>query len=136
MKDIRHHLEPVKASAADAMPVQIFVFLAVAVLYVANRFFLKGLLSGTPLGPFFIGYFNDLLAPSALLSLANIVFALRGFQTTKPLFVILATALAGVCWEFLAPAFNPASVTDPLDLLVYFAGAFLYLALLGLLSRR
>ena len=127
MHDFRQHIWPVKAESGRAISFQAGVLLVVATLYAVNQLLLKGLSADTPLAPFFGGYFDDLLAPAALLALSNIVFALRGFQATKPLYVMLVTLAAAILWEYLAPLLNPASTTDILDVAAYLAGGCAYL---------
>lgn len=131
MIDSRALFEPIGADSMKTAFRQSCILGCVAVLYIANRLVIRECTSHTLLGPFFNGYFNDLLAPSALLALSNIIFSLRGFWVAKPLPVLAITAFAGMCWEYLAPMINPASVTDPLDLVVYFAGGFAYIAVVG-----
>ncbi len=108
--------------------VQLAVLLGVVALYALNAAVLEPRTGGTLAGRFFSGYFADLLAPAALLSASNLVFAFFGFGTSGYLPVALITIVAGVCWEFAAPLVNPASVTDPLDLAAYLLGSLGYWA--------
>ena len=135
MHDFRRHICSAKAETASALSLQAGILLVVAALYAVNKLLLKGLSTDTPLAPFFNGHFNDFLAPAALLALSNIIFAFRGFQATKPLYVMFVTFIAAILWEYLAPLIDPASTTDILDLVAYLAGGLAYILVNKLAER-
>ena len=68
----------------------------------------------------------DLMAPIALFSASNIVFAIAGFQLRKLLPILLFCIIAAFVWEFIAPVVVPWSVTDPYDIIAYLAGGIIY----------
>jgi hypothetical protein len=93
--------------------------------YLLNQFALK------PSGhPFFVGYFNDVLAGGLLMALSN---AMAG--ETNPIAqwigsiwgTIMILAFASFSWEVLAPLLLADSQSDPLDIVAYYAGGFLFI---------
>lgn len=87
---------------------------------------------------FLKGYFNDFLAPIALLAFANILGRLFGHPkiADHPCFVVVSVGFASVWWEFVTPMYKNASVSDIGDCLAYAAGACMFLAIMTTLRSR
>ena len=85
---------------------------------------------------FFAGYFNDLLAGTLILAIVNLLLVpARLPPLDRPLPATAFILLCGCFWEFVTPLYRPESVCDPLDLLAYLAGAWVYLGLCALWRR-
>lgn len=74
---------------------------------------------------------NDLLGGCAFLAYTNILIdAIKPeVRFTRLKACLIFIFLCGLFWELAAPLFVEGSVGDPLDLLAYFIGAFVYWAL-------
>lgn len=98
----------------------------VVALYLVNRFIFRADPAlAFPLTTISV-YLPDLMAPIALFSASNIVFALAGFQLRKLLPMMVFCLFACFVWEFIAPMLIPWSVPDPIDIVLYFVGTLLY----------
>jgi len=105
-------------------------FLAVASLaYGANRWI--------GAGGFFRNHFDDLLAGFMLLSWSNLI-ALNSRSERAVSSVGGAIAIiifASIVWELVIPRVLSNRTADAVDVLAYFAGAFIYIAALKFVRR-
>ena len=110
-------------------PLNIILILVAAALYLINNLFLKKNLPGTAAW-FFTGYFTDLICPLIFFAYANMLLLTTGREIRRLRSLLAAAAGAGFVWEFAAPLWKDGSVTDPADMLCYFAGSTVYWFLL------
>ena len=75
-------------------------------------------------------HFNDFICPLWFLSIANFLFILIGHELTTSTPLLGIGLSAGLIWEYAAPFLNPASVSDPIDMICYLLGTYLYYFLL------
>lgn len=116
-------------------PLNIILIFIGAMLYLINNLFLKENLPRT-ISWFFTGYFNDLICPLIFFSYANMLLLTTGRELQRLFFLLAAAAGAGFVWEFAAPLWKDGSVTDPADMLCYFAGSIVYWFLLQCCLRK
>lgn len=79
---------------------------------------------------FFQSHLNDVTAGGAL-SAFSIMLIRQRFQPSfawVAAFTLIIVSAAGCYWEWVTPLYRATSVSDPLDIAAYFAGACLYLA--------
>ncbi len=114
-----------RISKRDIVVRQAIILCVVVIVYLVNKVVLR---NGSTVGALRLAacYLSDLMAPIAVFSASNIVFAFAGFQLRKLLPMMGFCVVAASVWEFVAPLFIPESVSDPLDVIVYFAGGILY----------
>ena len=76
----------------------------------------------------FIKYhFTDFIAMPSLIALFNVICSALYQSTISGLRqALLATCACTIIWELAAPFFLTASVCDPIDVIAYFAGAFVF----------
>ena len=108
--------------------------LAALFIYLCNRFFLRDITHG------WIGYIcrchlNDFLCPFIVMPCIETILRVAGFRWQKVWNIVLMALLCGLIWEYVIPIFKRSSVSDPIDLLCYLAGAILY-AWVIFFSRR
>lgn len=101
-----------------------FIFVFCFVLYGINEVFLKQ--TNWSIQWFFVGYYNDLLAPIILLSYINILLK-TFFEIIFLNFLILSIfiLLVGCFWEYITPYYK-VTTSDPNDLLAYYLGFITY----------
>lgn len=105
------------------------------VIYLCNRLFLKDITHG------YIQYIckchlNDFLCPLAIMPCIEVLLMISvGYEWRNAWGIILSAFLCGLVWEYIIPIFKRSSVSDPIDLLCYVCGAFLY-SLIVLVYRR
>ena len=103
------------------------------VVYAVNRFWLKSVTDSR----FVHNYLNDLLAMGVLLPYCNSLIRicnrpdllLMTWQRVLPFAI-----LGGIFWEYVTPMYLSRSVSDPIDLICYSAGAMGYYGLHRLAS--
>lgn len=83
-------------------------------------------------------HFNDFLGGMAFIAYANLLISLvrpevRFKKLTSMLVFIF---LCGLFWEYVAPLFISKSVSDPLDLIAYIAGALAYWLVFKVMSKN
>ena len=101
------------------------ILLICVLLYFFNNLFLK--LQSTIFQEFFIGYFNDLLAPIFVLAYTNILLKKRGYNCIcKLIHILILCILGGIIWEVVAVYIKPTSVFDYFDFVAYMLGGFIY----------
>lgn len=103
------------------------VILLGASAYVLNQWLLKASGAG-----FFQDYFNDVIAGMLLLALASVMAGkdnpvARWVTSLTGAAVILA--FASFVWEVVTPALRSTAQADSLDVLAYFVGGSIYLAM-------
>lgn len=92
-------------------------------LYAANVFVFKK--TDNKIQPFFICWFNDLLAPVFVLSYINYRFGeLYNFHSL--IRVLLLCTTFTVIWEFAGYIIKQNSVFDPVDIACYYIGGTAY----------
>lgn len=99
----------------------ILIFLVCFLLYLINEFLFKKYFNNI----FFIGYYNDVLAPILLLSYSNILLYRYNnvlIGTTSFVFILICSFI----WEFLAPLIKKGSVIDIFDFVAYIVGCTIY----------
>lgn len=116
-------------------PLNIALILITAVLYLFNNLFLKKSVPEAAVW-FFTGYFNDLICPLIFFSYTNLLLLTTGREIRRLRSLLAAAAGAGFVWEFAAPLWKDGSVTDPADMLCYFAGSTVYWFLLQCCLRK
>jgi hypothetical protein len=99
--------------------------LMVILIYLFNTLHLKHQTDA----PFIQNHLNDVLVGIFLLALINILSLL--FNQPKLIVQRLpiglgVTLLAGLFWEYVTPLYLTRSVSDPLDLIAYLLGGFVY----------
>ena len=106
-------------------PINLILMGIIAIMYVLNNRVIKRSTVGW-VHLFTVCYLNDIMAPLILLPYANILLGMRDMEL-KSLLNIEAFCLAvGLIWEFVTPLVKKGSVTDPLDLVCYCFGGFVY----------
>lgn len=114
----------IRSIRADGLTVAL-----IALLYGCNRYLWAGAVSG-PAGRFLSCYFNDILAGTVLIAIANILLLLLTGLGPLPFWAACCLLLfCGVVWECLAPGLKPSAVFDPWDFLAYQCGGCLYFLL-------
>lgn len=95
-------------------------------LYTINKFLLNFSAGWREL-LFFKNYFSDVLAGIVILGIYFLLLPEKvpRFHKSKP-FCFLLILLCGITWEFIIPIFNFHSISDPLDILAYLGGYFIY----------
>ena len=108
-----------------------FVFLLVAILSYFINLQLKGITDNIIIHC----YFNDFLATIMILSWSNILLEskYKGIYSFK--YICLYTILLSIIWEYLTPLFLNRSVGDPLDVVAYFLGSFVYYLIYKIIFR-
>lgn len=106
-----------------------FAVLVVAfALFAGNDIVFKRAFLTCEVGWFFKNYFNDCIGGAAFLSYSNTVLCAAGAIVRMERLAVIVPYITccGFFWEYVAPHFVPASVSDPWDLLAYLAGAVAY----------
>ena len=94
-------------------------------LYLLNEFFIKSWTFETT--TFFRHFFNDLLAPTLLLAYTTILCTLCGYgHIIRFWWMFALVAASGLFWEYVTPIYLERSTADPLDLIMYLLGFFVY----------
>lgn len=75
---------------------------------------------------FFNSYFNDLLAPFLLFSYINLLLSIIDKELYSFKYLFLIIILCSFLWEYLVLFLKPTAISDPLDILFYFSGTFIY----------
>lgn len=102
------------------------IFMAVVIaLYFFNKLVLINYTTGVA-NYFFRCYFNDLICPVFFLSYCKVLFSVLKLKFEN-FFLFLGIGMAaGFFWELVTPLINHNAVSDPYDLLCYFAGIHVY----------
>ena len=104
---------------------EFLIFAGAICLYVCNELIFKKLPLHKSL--FFSNHFNDMLAPALLLSYSTVLVTIAGFARIIRFWRVFALTLAcGVFWEYVTPLYLARSTSDPLDLVFYMVGFFVY----------
>lgn len=129
-------MENLRKSIAEN-PTDFILLFVTAALYLLNNLILKQNTQGV-LREFLICYFNDVMAPIALLAYSNILLGTTGKRLCSIRHILLFCLCAGFVWEFLAPTLKEGSVTDPCDMIAYLFGGSAYwiMLLIGSSVRR
>ena len=129
-------MENLRKSIAEN-PTDLILLFVTAALYLLNNLILKQNTRGV-LREFLICYFNDVIAPIALLAYSNILLGTTGKRLCSIRHILLFCLCAGFVWEFLAPLIKRGSVTDPCDMIAYLFGGSAYwiMLLIGSSVRR
>ncbi len=110
-------------------PINLFLIIAVLILYIINNAVLKKYTTGI-FQYFFKCHFNDFICPLLFISYSNILLITIGKEITRFRWIILYGFCSGLIWEFIAPLLKSNSVTDLLDLIFYLLGSCIYWALI------
>jgi hypothetical protein len=103
-------------------------------LYVLNEQWIKPMTLETTL--FFHHFFNDLLALTLLVAYVTIFCTLCVYRYFVTFWTMLAlVAVSALFWEYVTPLYLERSTSDPLDLLMYIIGYFIYWPFAQILSR-
>ena len=104
-------------------------FIAAAVtfgMYLINRR-VRTMVGGGAVGYFLRCYFNDIAGSVTFMSLVNIVLLFLGFRgITRLLHTEMLMLGAGLFWEYGAPLLRSDTVSDPVDILAYMLGGYIY----------
>lgn len=107
----------------------IIIFIIVFMIYLINQNLLK-----KTENIFFMGYFNDLLAPILLLAFSNFLLSFYGKELKgKNIYIVII--ICSIYWEFITPLYKKNSVCDVLDIIMYMCGASIYSFLRFLIER-
>ena len=104
------------------------VTIAVFILYITNRFVVSKI-EIFPLVDLFLScYFNDLLCGIFLISYINSVtmVAYKKEAITQLWLLELILVIFGIIFEYVVPLFRTNTVSDPLDIIAYCSGGFIY----------
>lgn len=115
--------------ALRSRKLNLWCMLAVAVLYSLNKLVLIPHATGA-VGYFCRCYLNDLVCPLFFLGYCQIFLIWIGRELVYYRHCLLWGMTGGLVWEYIAPLLNARAVSDPLDLLCYFAGTTVYFILL------
>lgn len=97
--------------------------LSAILLYLINQKLLK-----KTQNIFFIGYFNDLLAPILLLAFSDLLLSFQKEELKiKQIYIFII--VCSILWEFIVPLYKKNSVCDLLDIVMYLLGASIYIIL-------
>ena len=99
------------------------------IIYCFNKLILINISSGL-VGCFFRCYLNDLVCPLFFLGYCQILFLWVGYELFSYKSCLFLGMSAGIVWEYFAPVINTRAVSDSLDLLCYFIGINIYVALI------
>ena len=103
----------------------LLILITCVLLYVFNTFIFSKL-NDMILKYFFSCYFNDLLAPILLFSYINLILSLINKKIYSLKYLMIIIIPCSLIWEYLAIFLKPTSVSDPMDILFYFYGTFIY----------
>ena len=117
-------MENLRKSIAEN-PTDLILLFVTAALYLLNNLILKQNTRGV-LREFLICYFNDVMAPMALLAYSNILLGTTGKRLCSIRHIFPFCLCAGFVWEFLAPILKEGSVADPCDMIAYLFGGSVY----------
>ena len=138
IQEVEYNFE--RSRRAAIMDIAILVLCAAA-FYTNSFVVVPHLLSiGTESIPAYLFqcHFNDFLGGMAFLAYANLLISLvrpeARFKKLTSMLVFIF--LCGLFWEYVAPLFISGSVSDPLDLIAYIAGAFTYWLIFKLTSKN
>lgn len=111
----------------------VLIFIICFILYLLNELLFKKNYNNI----FFIGYYNDILAPLLLLSFSNILLDKykKKILGAKSFIVIF---ICSIVWEILAPIIKKGAVLDVLDFVAYTIGCVIYnviFLLYGIMKR-
>ena len=90
--------------------------------YLLNRFWISSCKY-----PFFINYFNDLLAGILFPAYINILLAFCKRRMKGWLIPLIVILIAGLFWEYITPLYHQC-VSDPKDIVAYISGTLIYCA--------
>lgn len=128
IKYIRENFQSVKFYALmDAV-----ILLVAAILFYANEFLITPAISysagETILHYLITSHANDLLGGIAFMAYTNLLLSLvrPELRFKKLTSIAIYIFFCGLFWEYVAPLFVANSISDPLDILAYLAGATLY----------
>ena len=105
-------MENLRKSIAEN-PTDLILLFVTAALYLLNNLILKQNTRGV-LREFLICYFNDVMAPMALLAYSNIMLGTTGKRLCSIRHILLFCLCAGFVWEFLAPTLKEVCKEHPI----------------------
>lgn len=71
-------------------------------------------------------YLNDVMAPVAIFSICNIIYACQGRQLTSLPTMLMTTLVWAFVWEVVGPMVREQSVADLFDVVAYIMGTLAY----------
>lgn len=71
-------------------------------------------------------YLNDLACPFLFLGYSQLWLSWCGFRIRRLIPLLLLTVSAGLVWEVIAPIVLQTAIGDPLDMVCYVLGSFIY----------
>ena len=75
---------------------------------------------------FMNGYFNDILAGLFLISFTNVLLYKVNKSIHKLVHIEIYLLIVGIFWEYITPLYKTNSTSDPIDILAYMLGGFVY----------
>lgn len=103
----------------------IYIVILVLVIYTANKTFIS-IYPDNFVKTFISCYLNDILCGVLFPAYCNVLLE-RKYKCFKSLLVIeIILFLCGIFWEGIAPLFISYSVGDPIDIIAYMIGGFVY----------
>ena len=75
---------------------------------------------------FMNGYFNDILAGLFLISFTNVLLYKVNKSIHKLVHIETYLLIVGIFWEYITPLYKTNSTSDPIDILAYMLGGFVY----------
>lgn len=106
-----------------------FIFIAGMIFYLLNRFVIKRLDMEGIIGYILSCHFNDFRGGLTILAYINIMLSYSKYSyihITKLFTSIMIALLCGVFWEYIFPFVFPRGTPDPLDLVAYCFGGFVF----------
>ena len=112
-----------------------FIIMSICLfLYSLNQLFFKNI-DINLLNEFFNSYFNDLLSTPLYFSYLNFLLSFVKKEIIGLKNLLIITVICSFLAEYLAIFIRPNSVSDPLDVLCYFIGTFIYWGIIKFLKE-
>ena len=107
----------------------IIIFIAGMTCYLLNKLIIKKWDIKGIIGYILSCHFNDVCGGLTILAYINIALSYSKWSNihiTKLFTSILIAFLCGILWEYIFPLIYPRGTTDPLDLVAYCFGGFVF----------
>ena len=100
------------------------------ILYILNK------ISLSKYSLFMSGYFNDILAGILLIAFTNLMFGFINKSIYKFVHIEIYLFAVGIFWEYITPLYKTSSISDPIDILAYMVGGFIYWIINKIVMRK
>ena len=106
-------------------PINIAFIIIFMGLYTLNRLFLIHITEGVT-NQFCRWHLNDLICPLVILPYIEVLVLSNGYEIVSIVKIISIGLCCAFIWEYVIPIFKVSSISDPLDVVCYLLGSFLY----------